>query len=248
MDFNDICNKKLMKSYCFERQDILILRIMAGPDMLPVYTAELQRNYTSVKNSDDNKTSFQDVLDNKINSTDISSGRESSDIKLSGENTDPITVPSDLMKIFKKAADEYGVDEGILISMAKQESDFHANALSKSNAAGIMQLMPATQKAMGVNDPFDPEENIMGGARLMKSLIDKYDGNVILALAAYGTGSGNVKKYGGIPPFEEIQKHIPKVLSNYIRGYVSSDGTDRSAPKSTEIERLLDEYKNAGSR
>lgn len=217
--------------------------------MLPVYTAALQRNYSSEKSSEDNKTSFQDVLDRKTAASPVTAASDvKADVKSVGNNTDPITVPSDLLKIFKKAADEYGVDEGILISMAKQESDFHSDALSKSNAAGIMQLMPATSKTLGVNNPFDPEENIMGGARLMKSLIEKYDGNVILALAAYGTGSGNVKKYGGIPPFEEIQKHIPKVLSNYIRGYVSSDGRDGSSPDKSEIERLLNEYKNANSR
>jgi hypothetical protein len=124
-----------------------------------------------------------------------------------------------LEEIFQKAASTYGVDENLLKAIAKAESGFDANATSKSGAMGIMQLMPATAKALGVSDAYDPEQNIMGGAKYISSLLEKYDGNVSYALAAYNAGSGNVDKYGGIPPFEETQNYVTKIL-----GYLQ-DGT-----------------------
>ncbi|MDD7642657.1 MAG: lytic transglycosylase domain-containing protein [bacterium] len=128
---------------------------------------------------------------------------------------------SSLNAIFEKAAKSYGVDVELLKAMAKAESDFDPNATSKSGAMGIMQLMPATAKGLGVTDAYDPEQNIMGGAKYIASLLDKYDGNVSYALAAYNAGSGNVDKYGGIPPFEETQNYVTKIL-----GYLQNGGVE----------------------
>ena len=126
-----------------------------------------------------------------------------------------------LEQIFQKAADTYGVDKSLLKAMAKAESEFDPNATSKSGAMGIMQLMPATAKSLGVTDAYDPEQNIMGGAKYIASLLDKYNGNVSYALAAYNAGSGNVDKYGGIPPFEETQNYVTKIL-----GYLQDGGVE----------------------
>ncbi len=126
-----------------------------------------------------------------------------------------------LEQIFQKAASTYGVDESLLKAMAKAESEFDPDATSKSGAMGIMQLMPATAKSLGVTDAYDPEQNIMGGAKYIASLLDKYDGNVSYALAAYNAGSGNVDKYGGIPPFEETQNYVTKIL-----GYLQDGGVE----------------------
>lgn len=126
-----------------------------------------------------------------------------------------------LEQIFQKASKTYGVDESLLKAMAKAESNFDPNATSKSGAMGIMQLMPATAKGLGVTDAYDPEQNIMGGAKYIASLLDKYDGNVSYALAAYNAGSGNVDKYGGIPPFEETQNYVTKIL-----GYLQDGGVE----------------------
>lgn len=120
-----------------------------------------------------------------------------------------------LDSIFEKAAATYQVDVNLLKAIARQESNFQTDVVSKAGAAGVMQLMPSTAKALGVSDVMDPEQNIMGGAKLISGLLKKYDGNTQLALAAYNAGSGNVAKYNGIPPFKETQDYVKKVMSYY---------------------------------
>ncbi len=126
----------------------------------------------------------------------------------------PAVQTVDLDAIFEKAADTYGVSPALLKSMAKAESGFNPNAVSSSGAQGIMQLMPGTAAALGVSDPLNPEQNIMGGAKYISDKIKQYNGDVTLALAAYQAGSGNVKKYGGVPPFKATKAYINKVLGN----------------------------------
>lgn len=130
----------------------------------------------------------------------------------------PIKVNKSLDEIFSKASDKYNVDINLLKAIGKAESDFRLDVVSKSGAQGVMQLMPATAKYLGVNDPFDPEQNIMGGSKYIKELLDKYDGDTKLALAAYNAGSNNVAKYGGIPPFKETQNYVKNVMK-----YMSKD-------------------------
>lgn len=125
------------------------------------------------------------------------------------------SVPADLMSIFQEAAQTYGVDVNLLTAIARQESNFTATATSSSGAMGIMQLMPATAQGLGVNDAYNPYENIMGGAKYISQLLSRYNGDISLALAAYNAGSGNVAKYGGIPPFAETQNYVSKVLGYY---------------------------------
>lgn len=112
---------------------------------------------------------------------------------------------------FKKAAKKYGVSESLLKAIAKAESNFNANDVSSAGAIGVMQLMPATAKSLGVDDPYDPEENIMGGAKCIKQKLKEFNGNVRLALAAYNAGSGAVKRNGGVPSY--CKSYISKVLS-----------------------------------
>jgi hypothetical protein len=123
-----------------------------------------------------------------------------------------------LEDLFEKASQKYGVDVNLLKAVAKAESGFDASCTSSSGAKGIMQLMPSTAASLGVTDVYDPEQNIMGGAKLLSSLLDKYDGNVSLALAGYNAGVGNVKKYGGIPPFKETQDYVVKVTKYMNEG------------------------------
>lgn len=124
-------------------------------------------------------------------------------------------VPENLEGIFAEAANKYGISEKLLKAVAKVESNFNASATSNKGAAGIMQLMPATAKSLGVVNPYDARSNIMGGAKYLKEHLERFDGNIDLTLAAYNAGGNNVKKYGGIPPFKETQEYVKKV-KNYM--------------------------------
>jgi len=123
----------------------------------------------------------------------------------------------DLDVIFEAAGQKYNISTDLLKAVAKVESNFRADATSRVGAMGIMQLMPGTAKYLGVDDAYDPEQNIMGGAKYLKEQLDRFDGDVKLALAAYNAGWPAVKKHGGIPPFRETQAYVPKVLG-YMGG------------------------------
>lgn len=142
-----------------------------------------------------------------------------------------------LAALFKKAADTYHVPVSLLTAMAKQESAFQADAVSKSGAMGIMQLMPATAEYLGCTNPYDPGENIMAGAKYISQLLHKYNGDTSLALAAYNAGSGSVDKYGGIPPFTETQNYVSRILNYMNEGVTLPDGTVISP--SEDISRTL---------
>lgn len=139
-----------------------------------------------------------------------------------------------LDSIFSEAAEKYNVSVDLLKAIGKAESNFNANAVSRCGAQGIMQLMPATAESLGVKDSFDAEQNIMGGAKYISSLMDKYDGDVKLALAAYNAGMGNVAKYGGIPPFEETQNYVVKVV-NYMNQGVDTGNASVTVPTVTKV-------------
>ena len=110
-----------------------------------------------------------------------------------------------LKSIFKRASQKYNISYDFLISVAKAESDFNTKCVSSAGAQGIMQIMPAECKELGVKDPFDAEQNIMAAAKLLKAHLKKFNGDYTLAAAAYNAGSGTVKKYGGVPPYKETQ-------------------------------------------
>ena len=115
--------------------------------------------------------------------------------------------------IFDEASRTYGVSKSLLLAVAKQESNFDPNSVSHAGAQGIMQLMPGTAKTLGVKNAFDPYENIMGGAKLLRDNIRSF-GSVPLALAAYNAGPGAVKKYGGVPPYKETQDYVKKIMAD----------------------------------
>ncbi|MDR0936543.1 MAG: lytic transglycosylase domain-containing protein [Oscillospiraceae bacterium] len=141
-----------------------------------------------------------------------------SDIFRASEQTDTV----DLDKIFDTAAELYDVPASLLKAIGKVESGFNPNAVSAAGAQGVMQLMPATAEGLGVDNPLDPVQNIMGGARMVANLLERYDGDVTTALAAYNAGIGNVAKYGGVPPFGETQAFISRVLGYYEGGNVTA--------------------------
>lgn len=144
--------------------------------------------------------------------TAVNNTAASASVKLEASG---LSCSAQIDAIFDEAASKYGVDAKFLKAIAKCESDFSTECTSRSGAMGIMQLMPQTAASLGVTNAYDPYQNIMGGARYISEKLAQYNGDKSLALAAYNAGSGNVAKYGGIPPFKETQNYVAKVMAYY---------------------------------
>lgn len=119
-------------------------------------------------------------------------------------------------RLIRSAADSFDVDPALVKAVMAAESNFEPRAVSRVGAQGLMQLMPATARAMGVRRPFAPSENIRGGVRYLRSLLDRFE-KLDLALAAYNAGPDAVKRHGGIPPYPETEAYVTRVLSHYRR-------------------------------
>ncbi len=127
--------------------------------------------------------------------------------------------------LISEAATTYGVDVDLIRAVIRAESNFNPRARSPVGAQGLMQLMPALQQDFGITNPFDPRENVMGGVRYLRKLLDMHGGNVALALASYNAGPGNVARYGGIPPFRETRNYVRK-----IQGFLTSMSAGPTTP------------------
>ena len=125
------------------------------------------------------------------------------------------TVPPHLSSAIHEAARAHGVDPRLVAAVARRESAFDANAVSHKGAGGIMQLMPATARYLGVHDVFDARQNIFGGTRYLRTLLDTFNGDLDLALAAYNAGPGAVEKHRGIPPYRETRAYVAAVRRTY---------------------------------
>lgn len=117
--------------------------------------------------------------------------------------------------IVAQAAEAFSLPAKLIKSVIQKESNFNPNAVSSAGASGLMQLMPSTARGLGVKNVFDPSENIFAGAKYLRQMMDRYNNNIELALAAYNAGPGNVDKYGGIPPFKETQNYVNKVTNMF---------------------------------
>lgn len=129
--------------------------------------------------------------------------------------------------IIREAASRYGVSEDLIEAVIEAESQFNPRAVSHRGAQGLMQLMPQTAATLGVEDPFSPRENIHGGVRHLRSLMDRFDNNVPLALAAYNAGHVAVINHGGIPPYPQTRAYVSRILRHLKRNEAKAHGLAR---------------------
>jgi len=129
---------------------------------------------------------------------------------------DPVPKPQ-LSEMIDAAAQRQGVDPALVREVARQESAFRPCAISSKGAEGLMQLMPATQAQFSVTDPFDPGQSLDAGTKLLKQLLDRYHGDLSLALSAYNAGAGRVDRAGGIPEIPETKNYVFSILSRFLQ-------------------------------
>ena len=130
----------------------------------------------------------------------------------------PTTEKNQINRSIQNAAKKYDLPAKLIHSMIQAESGFQPDAVSPVGAQGLMQLMPATARDLGVNDPFDVEQNIDGGAKYIRQMLDRFDGDIKLALAAYNAGPGTVARYNGDVPYRETRQYVQRVLSGMTSG------------------------------
>ncbi len=167
--------------------------------------ASFDQNQTNSVDQNSSKNVFGQILNDKMQT---------------GSKTSSASMKA-IENMIASESEKVGIDPNLVKAVVKAESGFNPNAVSKVGAEGLMQLMPSTAQTLGVNTPFDPLENIDGGSRYLKSLLNKYH-SVPKAVAAYNAGPGAVDTYGGVPPYQETQNYVQQVLT-YQRQYESQN-------------------------
>ena len=186
--------------------------LITGLDLTLRRLSSIENNFNCILGTDESVYSpdksaakeFKAILDEKM-----------------GENKETIEKTTfknsreDIENLINKYAQKNNLDPDFIKAVVKQESGFNPDAKSKCGAMGLMQLMPQTAKGLGVIDAFDPEQNIDGGTRYLKSMMNRFNNDPKLALAAYNAGPAAVQKYGDIPPYRETQNYVKNILSSY---------------------------------
>ena len=195
---------------------LLVFTLLLSVSVVRVAHADIYRY-----EDDDGVVHFTDIpTDNrfKIFMRDIKKDKAlRTSFRLNGFAGDPAEFES----IIHSCSAEYGVDKALVKAVIQAESNYNPRAVSRKGATGLMQLMPKTAQSLKVNDSFNPSDNIRGGVRYLRFLLDTFKGDVPLALAAYNAGLTNVAKHKGIPPYSETRNYVAKVM-NFQRNYQSN--------------------------
>lgn len=192
--------------------------------------AQMMANLTNTSSTDQVMTNdFDTLLQSLISQTELAQNgntQQTSSIRELLQSTSNVTLPvtsgdayvsnSSIDSLIEEAGSTYNVDTKLIHSVIQAESGYNQNAVSQAGAQGFMQLMPTTAQSLGVTDAFDARQNIFAGTQYLSQMLTKYNGNKQLALAAYNAGPGNVDKHNGVPPFNETQNYVKKVLGNYF--------------------------------
>ncbi len=166
-----------------------------------IYSPILNSGFTMTANREDNNISVITA--------------EYRDSFINKESVSPKPAREYYNELVYSKSNKYNVEPSLVSAMIKVESNWNYKVVSRSGAIGLMQLMPSTARAMDVKDPLNPEENIEGGIKYLRYLLDRFDGDLTLAVAAYNAGPTKVRKYNGIPPIRETQKYVKRVLTIY---------------------------------
>jgi hypothetical protein len=152
-----------------------------------------------------------------------------------------LALHTDYSSYVQKSAQKYEIEPELIHAVIRTESNGNCRAVSKKGAMGLMQLMPSTASDMNVGNPFNPEENIDGGTRYLRYLIEKFNGNLTLAIAAYNSGPKTVERYGNVPPISETRQYVNKVFALYNgkRSYAVSDTPADNQDKPAPIHKVV---------
>lgn len=140
------------------------------------------------------------------------------------ESPGQVAPAGSYQELIRHYADQYHLDEALVKAVIKVESDYQPHVVSRKGAQGLMQLIPATARDLNVMDPFDPSENIRGGSLYLRRMLDQFNGDLELALAAYNAGPTTVRRYGGIPPYQETINYVKRV-KHYLNHYRAAGDT-----------------------
>ncbi len=164
----------------------------------------------------------------------------------------PLATGSTIAMLINRYARNEGLSPRLVQAVVQVESGYNPRALSAKGAMGLMQLMPGTAKELGVSNAYDPEQNIRGGARYLREQLDRFSGDLRMALAAYNAGPTAVARYGGIPPYKETKRYVEKVLSLYsysVPSYLQEFARDEAKQRHLEeARRHVEEQKNRGRK
>lgn len=161
--------------------------------------------------------SFASLVQAAISSQEapVAQNAPDSSAEVAAPGAPAIVPPEQIEKLVGSNAAQFGVDPALVKAIIANESGFNANATSNVGAQGLMQLMPGTASGLGVTNAYDPAQNVWGGTKYIKGLLDRFNGDPRLAIAAYNAGPGAVEKYNGVPPYAETQNYVQNVLASY---------------------------------